>query len=194
MQETLHTTSTMEKLKGILLEMEVPYLRRLETKGPTSSARAGKWEYWNDYTPDGIAKFMELQTQVQQQEGLLNERIQLHEQRVLKAETNLSEWEVMLKAQEERLEAKEDTMKQRLQRQEQALINRMRATGEQLEARQSERILEDGSEWEDHLHTKTEEHISSVMERLQTQASTQLAEYSGSIHELATQRELRTKA
>ena len=137
---------------------------------------------------------MALQTQVTMQESILQERIKQHEQRVLKAETILSDWEVMLTAQEERHEAKEDKLSQRLQQQEKELTDRMRAMGEQLEERQSERILEDGSDWEDHLHTKTDEYVASILERLRAQERTQLAEYRDSLHELATQRELKAKA
>ena len=56
---TLHTTQTMEKLKHILLvDMQIPYLRRVKTRDPYS-LQAKKWEYWNDYTPEGIRQFEE---------------------------------------------------------------------------------------------------------------------------------------
>ena len=64
MQVTLHTTSTMDALKQTLLDMEVPYLRRVPTGDPRSTS-ARKWEYWNDYSPEGIKKFLEQQTQTE---------------------------------------------------------------------------------------------------------------------------------
>jgi hypothetical protein len=60
LKTTLHTTQTMEKLKHMLLEdMKIPYLRRVKTRDPYS-LQAKKWEYWNDYTPEGIRQFQEL--------------------------------------------------------------------------------------------------------------------------------------
>ena len=148
---------------------------------------------------------LHLQSQVHNQERLLQERIKLHEQRVLKAETTLSEWETMLTAHEERLEVKEAEMRERLaakeaemrewlRQTEENLTQRIREVGEILEARQSERILEDGSEWEDHINTKTEEYVTSLIEQLQEKDSIQLTSYKVSLDQLATQRELKTKA
>ena len=57
LKTTLHTTQTMEQLKHILLvDMQIPYLRRVKTRDPYS-LQAKKWEYWNDYTPEGIRQF-----------------------------------------------------------------------------------------------------------------------------------------
>ena len=137
---------------------------------------------------------MDLQSQVQTQERLLQERIKLHDHRVLKAETTLSEWEEMLTEREARMEAKEADMTQRIHQQEEELVRRLRSMEEMMEARQTDRILEDGSEWEDHLQTKTEEFVEALMDRLKESESTRLAEYRDSLHDLATQRELKTKA
>ena len=137
---------------------------------------------------------MQLQNQVQTQERLLQARMTLHDQRVLKAEATLSEWETMLTSHEERLEVKEEEMTDRLRQTEEDLTQRIREMGEVLEERQSERILEDGSEWEDHIQTKTEEYVSSLLGRLKEKESTQLTSYKESLDQLATQRELKTKA
>ena len=36
--------------------MGVPYLRKMQS-ADLKSTRAQKWEYWNDYSPEGIEKF-----------------------------------------------------------------------------------------------------------------------------------------
>ena len=56
MQNTLHTIGTMENLKQVLLNMKIPYLCRMISTDSTST-RTQKWEYWNDYTTDGMVKF-----------------------------------------------------------------------------------------------------------------------------------------
>jgi hypothetical protein len=134
------------------------------------------------------------QSRVHTQERLLQERIKLHEQRVLRAETTLSEWETMLTAQEERLTEKEAEMTARLRKTEADLTQRTREMDEIMEERQSERILEDGSEWEDHINTKTKEYVTFLIAQLKEKESSQLALYTASLDQLATQRELKTKA
>ena len=57
MQNTLHTIGgTMENLKQVLSNMKIPYLRRMISTDSTST-RTQKWEYWNNYTTDGMVKF-----------------------------------------------------------------------------------------------------------------------------------------
>ena len=118
----------------------------------------------------------------------------MHEHRVLKAESTLSEWEEMLIQQEKRLEQQEEEMTQRIQTREAEFTHHMQQMGETLEDRQSERILEDGSDWEDHIHTKVEEYVSELLDRLQAIGATQLTSFKDGIQDVATQRELKTKA
>ena len=56
LRTTLHTVATLEKVKLFMVEEGVPYLRKMKSKDPRST-RAQKWEYWNDYSPEGIEHF-----------------------------------------------------------------------------------------------------------------------------------------
>ena len=134
---------------------------------------------------------IQLQSQVKDQEAALHDCLRRHEHQVLKAETSLAEWEKMLMDQEERLEAKEKAMVTRLQDHEAAYIKRLGKLDAALEERQSERILADGSEWEDHIKTKFDEIMQGKLQQTYNETCGRFAEQ---LEELANQREKRTKA
>ena len=67
LQATLHTVASMEKLKLILVANGIPYLRRMHSADPKST-RTQKWEYWNDYSQEGIARFVQDNPTIQPQQ------------------------------------------------------------------------------------------------------------------------------
>jgi hypothetical protein len=167
-------SSMLQTFEGILTE-------RIQDASNILDTRQSVWKQ----------NIIQLQSQVKDQESALQERLRRHEHRVLKAETSLSEWEKMLLDQEERLEAKEKEMLTRLQAHETAYIKRLGALDATLEERQSERILADGLEWEDHIETKFDEFMQVKLQQTHDEACERFEQR---LEEMANQREKRTKA
>jgi hypothetical protein len=67
LRTTLHTVATLEKVKLFLIEQGVPYLRQMKSLDPRST-RAQKWEYWNDYSPEGIEQFAKEKSDISEDE------------------------------------------------------------------------------------------------------------------------------
>ena len=64
LSHTIHTVSTMELVKNRLLEMGVPYIRKIQQEGDGTTLRdTVRWEYWNNYMVAGIQVFRALQEQ-----------------------------------------------------------------------------------------------------------------------------------
>jgi hypothetical protein len=57
LSNTIHTVSTMELVKNRLLEMGVPYIRRIQQGDGTTLRDTVRWEYWNNYTVAGMQVF-----------------------------------------------------------------------------------------------------------------------------------------
>ena len=107
----------------------------------------------------------------------------------------LTEWEQMLIAQEERLETREEAFMERLQEKEQELQQQSLRLDESMEEQQSTRILEAGSEWEDHIILKVEEEVMKDLEQKLGKAThAQIQQYVANMEETARQRQLQTKA
>ena len=78
--------------------------------------------------------------------------------------------------QEERLEAKEKAMLTRLKDHEAAYIKRLGDLDAALEERQSERILADDLEWEDHIETKFDEIMQIKLQQTHDETCGRFAE------------------
>ena len=68
LRTTLHTVATLEKVKLFLVEEGVPYLRKMTSMDPRST-RAQKWEYWNDYSPEGMEQFAKENSAISEDEA-----------------------------------------------------------------------------------------------------------------------------
>ena len=175
----LSPTALLKTLEGILTERIHDAVTSLDTRQ----------KVWKQ-------TILQLQSQVHDQERILQERMRHHEHRILKAETSLSEWEKMLLDHEDRLDAKEQELVTRLQDKETAYIKRLEELDRALDEKQSERILADGSEWEDHIAVKFEEHFQSVVQRKYQQLTEDASgRYEQRHEDISSQRgEKRTKA
>jgi hypothetical protein len=173
-ESTRAPTSMLQTFEGILTE-------RIHDASNILDTHQTMWKQ----------NIIQLQSQVKDQEAALHERLQRHEHRVLKADTSLAEWEKMLMDQEEHLDAKEKAMLTRLKDHETVYIKRLGDLDAALEERQLERILADGSEWEDHIETKFDK---IVQVKLQQTHDETCGRFEERLEELANQREKRTKA
>jgi hypothetical protein len=62
-------------LKQQVLDMNIPYLRQLPITDPRST-RLKKWEYWTDYTSEGIHRFHKENTPTQGEEKTVDHNMQ----------------------------------------------------------------------------------------------------------------------